>query len=309
MEIPDLLGVFLSATGASVLTAHWLAKRLVDHRLKRDIEVLKADFAKEKVTWEGRVKTEVETVLGNRASDRQYEFEARKRLYTAIGPLRFQLLTACRDLEGRVKAIGLRDTYSTDLQHYYGRSTLYRMLQPLVLAVLVERQMAYADFSVDVAALYVLHFRRNGFAAFSGGNLVEGRGDHNWNRQEQHIFNDRLAIVINALVINDNTGSQRCARPHEFEEITQKADAKEVLAPFPRIMADFTPQSKPLFWLRLVAYGYLCNAYINKCGLDVGFERRDFPLEQLLRRSDDPQILAALPEYLGRCKSLLSSTL
>ena len=43
---------------------------------------------------------------------------------------------------------------------YYGPDTLYRFIRPLALAELIERQMAYADFTVDEDAIGLLCFKR-----------------------------------------------------------------------------------------------------------------------------------------------------
>lgn len=108
MDIATLIAALTSSLGVSAATATWLTRTLIGHRLKKDFESFKSDLdrerAKEKASVEGTVRQQVETVLGELAAQRQYILDARKRLYTAIGPLRFQLLMACRDLAGRVQA-------------------------------------------------------------------------------------------------------------------------------------------------------------------------------------------------------------
>ena len=109
--------------GISAAGAYWLARTLVQHKLNRDIENYKSELARQldaqktlaaqdlerlkntlqleqsriKATMDAQIRMEVEAQLGELAVQRQYEYEARRRLYTAIGPLRFQLLLACRD--------------------------------------------------------------------------------------------------------------------------------------------------------------------------------------------------------------------
>jgi hypothetical protein len=46
------------------------------------------------------------------------------------------------------------------MDQYYGKNTLYRMLRPIAISELIERQIAYADFAVDPSAVKVLRFRR-----------------------------------------------------------------------------------------------------------------------------------------------------
>ena len=114
----------LSAIGWSVVASSgvagvmvWLSKTAIQHRLNAALETRKselareledhkgalaAELAREKAEIEGQVRAAVERELGDAAAQRQYEFEARKRLYTAIGPLRFQLIMACRDFAARI---------------------------------------------------------------------------------------------------------------------------------------------------------------------------------------------------------------
>src|SRR5216683_4177014 len=74
----------------------------------------------------------VGTIIGEKASEREYRLEGCKRLYRLVGLLRFQLLVARRDLAGRIEA-QVRRQYvfkvtSIGPESYYGRSTLYRLL-------------------------------------------------------------------------------------------------------------------------------------------------------------------------------------
>jgi hypothetical protein len=164
MTTYDFLTVLLSATGAGGATAFALTKIIVTHRLTLEVEKFKSDQEagrEENATrLEAQVRKEVEILLGDRAADREYALDARKRLYAAIGPLRFQLLLACRDLTGRIISHGTRKNYSTSVETYYGRSTLFRIIRPLALSELIERQIAYADFAVDPAAVRLLKFKK-----------------------------------------------------------------------------------------------------------------------------------------------------
>lgn len=175
----EFASVVLSSAGVSLVTAGWLAQKLVEHRLTKDLETFKTQQEEklelEKAEWDGRVRQKVETVLAERAADRDYVLQARKRLYSAIGPLKFQLLVACRDLSGRIKRHATFDEQERiDVDDYYGRSTLYRILRPIALTELVERQISYADFGVDPDAVNLLTLKKNIFGVLSGGEAAPG---------------------------------------------------------------------------------------------------------------------------------------
>jgi hypothetical protein len=71
---------------------------------QRELEAYRNGLAREledrKAGIQGSINREVQLQLGERAAQREYEYDARKRLYIAIGPLQFQLLAACRACAG-----------------------------------------------------------------------------------------------------------------------------------------------------------------------------------------------------------------
>ena len=75
--------LLISATVAlgSGLLSSWLTYRYV-----RRQEII------DQARWQGEVRKEVETYLGEKSAEREYILEARKNLYHTIGPLRFQLV-------------------------------------------------------------------------------------------------------------------------------------------------------------------------------------------------------------------------
>jgi hypothetical protein len=315
MDLATILTAIASSLGLSVTAAVWLSQSLIKHRLDKDLTIFKAgvdaDHKARQAALDGDIKQRVDTVLGERAAERQYVFEARKRLYSAIGPLRFQLLLACRDLAGRIAGRGTagREGYSTSIDGYYGRSTLYRILRPLCLAELIERQIAYADFSVDPGAVDLLRFKKSASQAFSGDVLVAGHPRVNWDGQVEHVFADNLTKCANALILSVPPAETRTRRFNEFETFLADPANRAQVEPFPRLLAALSPEATPLLWLRLAAYGALCNDMVNKTGIDIGFERQDYPLRNLLLVTGDATISANIDEYVARCQSLTTMKL
>jgi len=312
MDIATIVTAIVSSMGLSVGTVAWLSQKLVGHRLEKDLETFKSSLEQERsgeiARLEGSIKQKVEATLGEIAAELQYKFDAKKRLYTAIGPLRFQLLMACRDLAGRILT-GTTRPYEININGYYGRSTLYRILRPLCLSELIERQIAYADFSVDPDATDLLKFKKGAFAVFSGGSVIGGHPNADWNNQVEHVFFDNLSKCANILIVSEEDSHERVMRHHEFEELLKIKGSQESFNPFPSILEDLSPQTKPLFWTRLIAYGNLCNDFINKKGKSIGFEEREFPVSDLLKATQDPVILKNIDQYIESCKAVPNSPL
>jgi hypothetical protein len=307
MDFLQMVGFAVTTFGVSAAGAWWLAKGLVEHRLARALEELKIKLSMEmeskKAEFAGAIKLRIDTELGDIGAQRQYEFDAKRRLYTAISPLKFQLLIACRDFSQRVTGHGSREVYSTSLTSYYGQSFTFRILRLFAICELIERQMSFADFSVDSASPTLIRFSKSIAIALSGGDLVKGHSKTSWNNQVEHVFYDSLSRAANAIIKSDGP-TERVMRFHEFSEFLSTSSGLKALHPFPSLMEDFAVNKKPLWWTRLVAVGYLCNRYVNEQGATTGLTRRDYEVGPLLLLSGDVEIKNLLEEYVSRCLRL-----
>ncbi len=68
-------------------------------------------------------------------------------------------------------------------------------------------------------------------------------------------------------------------------------------------------QKKPVLWIRLVAFGYLCVDYVGSVGKDLGFQRRSYPLADFLEATRDRDVLDQLKDYEEGCRLLTEVTL
>lgn len=248
--------------------------------------------------WLESWKTELAVKKAEAEARIGYEFEAKKRLYTAIGPLRFQLLLACRDAARHVKSHsgGQRD-FPVTVNNYYGVSTLHKIIRPIALLELIEEQIMYADFAVESEAIELIKCKQSIYAAFSSGKTVHGHPDANWDDEEQHIFYHSISRIANALVIPADSGGKRVMRFDEFEEFLKSAENVARVSPLPYLYEDFTFRKKPLFAARLVLYGYVCAKYVNNYGVPIGFEKIDYSVPELLKNIDDEYINGRLDDF------------
>lgn len=263
----------------------------------------------DQTTLEGEVRKEVEAFLGDRSAEREYNLEARKRLYQAIGPLRFQLVVACRDAASRLGDHGVNHPYKMKMNTYYGRNTLYRILRPLAIAELIEQQITYADFAVDQTAVELLRLKRAANASLKDSEPILNHPKANWSAQDQHLFSGTLNRLANSLTIPDENASNK-RRPmyfHEFEDFILQKKNEAQFAPLMDILQDFAIREKPIFWARLVCLGYICNEYVRKAGETIGFKPVQLDLDRLLQASKDDYILSNLEGYKAAFRSLLET--
>lgn len=320
MDLSTILSSLVSAGVVSIGVARWLAKRIVDHRLTKDLkgyqEQLDEKLAASKAEMERRLaiskaeveallRREVEEYLGEKAAERQYRLDARKRLYAAIGPLRFQLVTACADFANRINRIGSgKQQYATSLKGYFGRSTVFRFLRLFGLSELIERQTAYADFSVDPAMINLLRFKYAAFRCLSSSTISLDHPKANWHEQVEHVFHDTLSMIAAAMIVTEGDGQQRMMRFDEFNGFISNPEKLSMIHPIPRLMEDFSISEKPILWVRFVALAELCIAFVQREGPALGIAAEPHVGSKLLNASSDEFLSLNHDRYCEILKSV-----
>jgi hypothetical protein len=310
LELISAMGL----TGAgSVLAARYLGSKLLDHRLAKDLKdydaevsqrlaLHKADIERElsqaKAATDARLKKEVEEYLGERTVERTYRAEAQKRLYLAVGPLRFQLILAAAEFANRIARISRGDTYDMAINSHFGQSTAYRLLRILAIAELVERHIAYADFSVDASMQSLLRFKRDTLGCLSSDRVSLAHPHEDWARQAQHVFYDVLTTIASALILPQEKEGSRVMRFDEFATKMSDAEWKTLIHPIPRLIGGFRPDSKPIFWLRLLAVAQCCIGLLEAQGSELGVEIDTTELDRALSATGDAHIQANRDQYL-----------
>ena len=323
MDPSTFLQAIGSATAVLLGAVYWLTKRLVDQRLAKDLAIYKTDMderlarakadldaqlgekkaaldaqvAQGKALLEATLRREVEDYLGDQAADRQYRLEARKRLYTAVGPLRFQLITAAAEFANRVSNIGSgTQDYSLEITYYFGKSTAFRLLRLFGIAELIERQITHADFSVDPATVDLLRFKTAAFRCLSSSSVSLRHPKEDWNNQVEHVFHDTLSTVAATMIV-EGTNGPRVMRFDEFTAVTSTPEGRKRLNPIPRLLDGLTPEAKPLLWIRFVTLAAVCTAFATREGLPLGIVPDPLDTAGLLRVGKDRFITRNFEQY------------
>jgi hypothetical protein len=312
VEWTDFVGIVATTGVISIPAASFLAKLLVQHRLTMDLRTYDAELSRQlaahkaeldsrvnsaKAESEARLRREVEEYLGERGAERAYGAEAKKRLYLAVGPLRFQLLLACSEFAGRIRRISTGDTYEMSMGAYFGRSTAYRLIRIFAICDLIERQIAFADFSVDPAMRSLLHFKRRAVSSMSSGEVSLGHPREDWSKQTEHIFHGVLSVLGGSLIVQDAGAQARVMRFDEFVASLSDAMFSLRLEPVPRLITNFSVELRPLLWLRLLALAQLCNALLASQGESLGIASEQIELEKAIALTSDEQILRSAAAY------------
>jgi len=277
--------VITALIAAAVTIAINLASKLL---FDRRLEKLKAELSQQHSQNEAKIK---------------YEFEAKSRLYNAIGTLRFQLLLAARDAASQISGYGAGRRWLITTKNYYGQSTLYKLILPISLCQKIEAQISYADFSVDSGAIDLLRFKRAIYTAFTSGKSILQHPDANWEHEEQHVFRHSLDNIALSL-INEDDENKAVIPLSSFAKFTSSKGGYSKISPLPELFADFTIERKPLLWCRLVLYGYLCSEFVNSVGTGIGFEPIEYDVSELLGQADDDFMISNKPRLAESFKNI-----
>jgi hypothetical protein len=246
--------------------------------------------------------------LAERQAHLDYEYAARKRLYEAIGPLRFQLVLACRDVR-RVRD-HRSTTWDLDPAGYYGRSFIYRVLRPLAVGELVERQLSAIDLTVDPSSIALLRFSTAAERMLTGGEAILEHPDADWSGQTQHLFRDSLRAAASRLLI-DRDGRPSVMTVGEFQMAVQNPHDIPDLRPLAEIFhrCEGNLADNPIFFTRLLAYAYACSSFLAEQDGALGFAERPIDVPSAIRDLDDEYLSRNADRFPGVLDELLAEGL
>ncbi len=249
--------------------------------------------------------------------------EALSRLRAATGALRLELFLEARSFARRL--VHYSDTrkpghpypLATEREgfpasaYHAGGLMIYRLLRPLTVGEIIEKQTFDADLIVDPIMVDLLRFSHAGVEMLTGDQLGEGvrrgetlpgfemercwdpgrRGSYlrGLSRRQGHegaappyqrVRGSYLRCSAAALLTkgHDDGSPRRCMSHAEFCERWEKADEHPTfhaaLVPAKRIFHEFSPAANPHFWLRLVAYAYTCEWFYDRASADATHRSR-----------------------------------
>lgn len=216
---------------------------------------------------------------------RDYDYEARKRLYREAEPLLFRLSEASENALHRIFSLArtarngdLGPTQPSWLQQpgYYMASTIYNLLAPTVIFRLLQDRLTLVDLTRDrrISNHYLL--AKWLYISFTDDYVlaqmtplseydpfIEGWREKRLAMPEKYWFQGlalgRLDIAIETMIKPAQDGPGRCISFGEFETIFYedlKSD-KSKFAAFADMFLDFHPARRPILWRILVAQAHL----------------------------------------------------
>lgn len=272
IDLATLIASVLGAGTTAFAVLQWSSKPFFD----RHLEAFKAELEHANALS-----------LGDAEADRKYRFEARQRLNSALGPLRFQLVQAAVQMRDRTLNI-VEYSHNLGTGGYFYRSTLYRLARLIALLEMIEAQIAYVDFSVDESMVRILRFRSLVFQALSGSWFLLDHPGCDWSSEHEHVFRDTLPVLAISMMCSGEKGL-RLVRVDEFNSLLGNG----YLEPLAGQIGRLDPDRTPVMWIRIIAIAAICNALLrSETALADALGAKDYDFAPLLAASDDAYITA-----------------
>ncbi|MDB4930432.1 MAG: hypothetical protein JWM10_2916 [Myxococcaceae bacterium] len=246
------------------------------------------------------VKGEVDDRNSALAARRDYEYEARKRLYADVEPLLFQLHEALEEAYHRVLSLvrtdgtgNLGDGPESWIKGngYYLSSTVYKLLLPTAYLRLMQRRVTFVDLGLDpgIELKYQLlkmyarsftddfvfaspHDKVQGAPSYLEERRLDYRPNHpDWEKlaPEQPAVYARQALVLGDLegiadlLIVQEGEKARVMFFSEFERLLAATPIDDNLTEALSLFRGFSPERKPVLARMLIAQACLGRFFLS----------------------------------------------
>ena len=223
------------------------------------------------------------------SAERAYRFEAKKRLYTELGPLVFQLLEQSESALFRIYGLATsarngrlasgsggkgKNRLSKESRSYLP-STLYRFMAPLATYHLCQQRLTAVDLSVDdelqrhylLAKMLYRSWTDGAEIAEIGVNggpplrYDPGHKHHDPSiSARQHLSLQKIERIIESMIVApDEENRPRCVSLGEFFEAyaAPESTLRDAVDPLRDLFIGFHPGSRPVLWRLLIVHAYL----------------------------------------------------
>src|SRR5215212_4260529 len=262
---------------------------------------------KNDVTLE-KLKNKLEIERAKHDARRDYEYEARKRLYQECEPILFQFSELSESALRRIYALARNakdgnlgpDRFWLSTDHYFIRSTIYRLIAPMAAFKLLQRRLTNIELKLDQAINIQYILAKILYYTFSSSPDLarsepavpydpdqigaESKGfDESTKKERRAKYPERfwlqglkvgtIDILAETLILSEK-GSDNNIRIKSFGEFEQQFFKKgesavshngsnNTFEVFFTIFSYFHPKTRPVLWRVLITQAYLYNAIKN----------------------------------------------
>jgi hypothetical protein len=285
------------ALGSSVITA--IITAIFTKKNEMRLRHLENDLAEKKAEHDAR---------------RDYEYEARKRLYQECEPILFQFAELSESALRRIYALARNakdgnlgpDRYWLSTDHYFIRSTIYRLIAPMAAFKLLQHRLTNIDLKLDrsiniqyiLAKILYYTFSSSPDLAKSDPAVpydpdqieAESKDLEESTKRERRVKYPEefwlqglkvgtIDILAETLIVSEKGGDNN-SRIKSFGEFEQQffkesdniaSQSNNTFEVFFTIFSYFHPRTRPVLWRVLITQAYLYNAIKNIRNTDEEF--------------------------------------
>jgi hypothetical protein len=269
-------GIISALIAAAVSLAVGIYSMRVGHANERKLETLRDSLAEKRA---------------ERDAWRDYQYEARKRLYEECEPLFFQLREASEIARDRICSLaerarqgrlGEREPSLLEREGHYAVSTYYQLMIPVTIFKMLQRRLTGVDLTVDPIAktryelakwLYISFASEYVFAdAHPAIEYTPDQAGRKGAREQnpsqfwrQGLPRARIDAIAETLVVRDDTNNTCCMTYGDFETgyFDEKMELQSLWSPMANIFHLFHPRTRPVLWRMLITQAYFHTAIIE----------------------------------------------
>lgn len=205
---------------------------------------------------------------------RDYEYEARKRLYSAYEPIKFQLVDLIGQALRRISMLSLGAPESGSLQQ---RAAVYEILAPAALVRALDRNLTLADMHLKPRVSIEYGLMKAAYRVLGdSSSLVSIRSqlpgrDHAESRADELLPYqiDEAADALLGITSNDQNTTTTTSQPGglltfaQFRRVLDAGHNNSGITSVTALLDDFTPERRPVFWRALVTQVLLYGCYLD----------------------------------------------
>ncbi len=308
------IAVFGSAVAALIAIANtafvaWMNRRNQENlqRHQQELQATQADFAKQLEAF----KAELAETGAEKDARRDYEYEAKKRLYQQCEPLMFELYMFSIGAKKRIHSLartarqgnlepGTTGWLSAD--RYYTLSTVYKLFAPLAVVKMLQRRLTLIDLNLDRRMREQFFIADSLFLTFTSDfKLAETDPQIPYDPNRRYsigaeefklklekkpskYFRQGLNVgdldsAVEAMIVSDGKDSLRCVSFGEFESEYEKADSalRKRFAKVMELFVNFHPETRPVLWRILITQLFLYETIVLNSETDFCSDTKDWP--------------------------------
>ena len=235
---------------------------------------------------------------------RDYEYEAKKRLYQECEPILFQFAELSESSLRRIYALARNaregnlgpHRYWLSTDHYFMRSTIYRLLAPMAAYKLLQRRLTTIDLELDHSINIQYNLAKKLYYTFTSSpdlarckpvipydpdqigselsTITESERKENRTKYPEKFWLQGLKVgmldtLTENLIVSDGSTNSRIKSFGEFErEFFTKGSRHSTLENnefeiFFTLFSYFHPKTRPVLWRVLITQAYLYKAILN----------------------------------------------